>query len=307
MLRYIELTGFDRSVQVQDLVQIIAQRPWARAVFGIVLQASRIRRHPPAPPAFRSRNPDWEQILEAHERGLRLACHLSGPILLGALLRGQLPDLRHEAGLSPFSILQLNTTARARPFPSEVGGSRRTYTSYATLVADLLHHGELRIERALAQLPPQLEIVIQQLVGSDPVPHPALIALLQRCAGTGRPTRLLIDTSGGRGHSTPQRWPAPSTLRSGLGPGDVGYAGGLRPDNIDTALERLQHLLAPRETTWLSLETGVRRTDPGDAPQRSRFDPAAVALLLDRARPAFASREIPPARRSSPAPRLQDP
>ncbi len=61
----------------------------------------------------------------------------------------------------------------------------------------------------------------------------------------------LFDTSGGRGES-PSGWPKPP---SGNSPWNLcGYAGGLNPDNVRTAVQ----VIATHNGYWIDMETGVR-------------------------------------------------
>ena len=61
----------------------------------------------------------------------------------------------------------------------------------------------------------------------------------------------LFDVSGGRGRESFEDWPSPS-------PGQVrsGYAGGLNPANISTALDFVAS--KPERRFWLDMESGVR-------------------------------------------------
>ncbi|MEL6179557.1 MAG: hypothetical protein AAFS10_11420, partial [Myxococcota bacterium] len=239
MLHRIEITGFDRSIQIAQLAQVIQTAAPLEVELGIVMQHSKLRLHPPKQEGrFRPRNPDWDQILEAEAAGLRLACHASGSRILKALLRGRLPDLRHPAGLRPFKTLQLNTTTRAQPFEGHIGSKRSMYTSYVHFIEDLIAHDELRIEEVLAQLQPTTEVVVQVIVSHkvQPIIPAALLTLAHRCQNAGMTTRLLLDTSGGRGKAALECWPS----RTALGPESadlpIGFAGGLTPDNIPQAL-----------------------------------------------------------------------
>ena len=286
MLHRVEITGFDRSVQVQDLVQLVRKTPLPLE-FGVVMQSSKIHQRPPRrPPFFRPRNPDWAQLVEAHRAGLPLACHASGSKLIEQILRGESPDLKHPLRLEPFQTLQLNTTSRALPFKSTVGKTLRSYTSYARFVEDLLEHDELRIEEALHRMPARIELVIQVLLvpgqNGQEVPE-ALRRLAQRIIDAGRTARLLLDTSGGRGQSGFERWPPKRTLGPAFSRIPVGYTGGLNPENIEDALRRIATLLPKGEQTWCGMESGARSHIPHPAqPDRtiSVFDLKATQRFL---------------------------
>ena len=76
----------------------------------------------------------------------------------------------------------------------------------------------------------------------------------------------LFDRSGGRGEEAIETWRAPATRD-----GRVGYAGGLGPDNIARALERVRGWGV---STWLDMESGVRSAE--------RFDLAKVGAVCAR-------------------------
>lgn len=80
---------------------------------------------------------------------------------------------------------------------------------------------------------------------------------------------LLFDGSAGRGVS-PQQWPAPVAGHF------CGYAGGLRPENVQEHIEKIAHVAGDRET-WIDMESGVRTDD--------RFDLAKVRQVLSIAAP----------------------
>ena len=63
---------------------------------------------------------------------------------------------------------------------------------------------------------------------------------------------LLVDASGGRGVS-PSQWERPSTSK------DVGYAGGLGPDNIGDQLPRIAEVAEGRY--WIDMEGHLRTND----------------------------------------------
>ena len=67
----------------------------------------------------------------------------------------------------------------------------------------------------------------------------------------------LFDQSGGRGRVGFDEWPAPAD--SGT---RVGYAGGITPDNITTAVAAVAAFAPAR--VWLDMETGVRTDDRFD-------------------------------------------
>lgn len=64
--------------------------------------------------------------------------------------------------------------------------------------------------------------------------------------------QLLVDGSGGRGHS-PSQWRRPLTNKP------VGFAGGLGPDNIASELDRIRQVARGR--WWIDLEEKLRTND----------------------------------------------
>lgn len=287
MLHRVEITGFDRSVDVEALANVVRKAAPLQVELGVVMQHSKIFQRPKsarAVPNFRPRNPDWQQILQAQSAGLRLACHASGSKLIEQILRGSAPDLKHPAGLKPFQTLQLNTTSQALPFQSIVGGKPRTFTSYVRFVERLIEHDELKIEQALQKMPSKLELIIQVIVkpGQKEVVPAALLMLAERIIAAGRVARLLLDTSGGRGSTATDLWPKKRTMGSRLERIPIGYTGGLNPSNIKRALDTLAGLL-PGERTWCGMETGARKFIPHPSkPDRtiSIFDLDAVERFL---------------------------
>lgn len=81
---------------------------------------------------------------------------------------------------------------------------------------------------------------------------------------------LLFDTSAGRGVS-PESWPAP------LDGHVCGYAGGLKPENLQGNLEKIARAANGRET-WIDMESGVRTDD--------RFDLERVRRVLEVCAPS---------------------
>jgi hypothetical protein len=85
--------------------------------------------------------------------------------------------------------------------------------------------------------------------------HPAVIAQWRDPASFPAETSAnlwLYDPSGGRGVA-PSAWPVNPTSSP------VGFAGGIRPDNVAAVVEAVRHL-SPAGY-WLDMETGVRTDD----------------------------------------------
>jgi len=77
---------------------------------------------------------------------------------------------------------------------------------------------------------------------------------------------VLYDPSGGRGES-PKDWPA---AVPGAKHGRMGYAGGITPTNVRSAIERITSVAG--ESFWIDMESGVREDD--------RFDLTHVNTVL---------------------------
>lgn len=87
---------------------------------------------------------------------------------------------------------------------------------------------------------------------------------------------LLYDPSGGQGLS-PHHWPRGAGLRVNLG-----YAGGIGPENVASVVEELRELRSiGTDPYWIDMESGVRS---GAAPD-DELDLAKVRAVLEAARP----------------------
>lgn len=110
----------------------------------------------------------------------------------------------------------------------------------------------LQPERWMHLLPATSEVIVQfnhRKPRFDPV---ALVDELERA---GHAASVLLDASGGRGIES-AGWPAPPPV------GKVGYAGGLKPENISKQLEQIATATAGcDQTIWVDMESGVRTCD----------------------------------------------
>ena len=82
----------------------------------------------------------------------------------------------------------------------------------------------------------------------------------------------LFDRSFGRGRANFSAWPEPVTYQE-----RSGYAGGIRPENIDQALAFVEQHSATK--IWLHIESGVRDDD-------NWLDITKILTICDRAFPA---------------------
>ncbi len=83
---------------------------------------------------------------------------------------------------------------------------------------------------------------------------------MQRLNKTGAPFSVLYDASGGAGQS-PRAWRAPLFENH-----PMGYSGGLSPDNVTDALEKISRV-APATDVWIDAEGKLKD------PDTKRFDP----------------------------------
>lgn len=85
---------------------------------------------------------------------------------------------------------------------------------------------------------------------------------------------VLFDESAGKGVN-PGAWPVPL-------PGHrCGYAGGMNPDNVKQNIEMIAKA-APRYTTWIDMESGVRTDNALDlAKVRRVLETAAQSVLVE--------------------------
>lgn len=123
---------------------------------------------------------------------------------------------------------------------------------------DVLNRGHTEIDFAIAD-----RFMRAQINTSDPLASPATVEgwattvgvkpIMQCRAVFPSDLRVawLFDASGGRGIE-PKFWPAPPI---GLQSLFVGYAGGLRPENV---VEHLKHISWVARDYWIDMESGVR-------------------------------------------------
>lgn len=236
----ISITGADDLVDPAELVRLSRSYPfveWAVLYF------------PERCGHLRCPSDAWRANLAAlrQDCGLRTALHLCGTEVFREVLEhGVRPALAAE--LAAYDRIQLNVSAGPNRFSSaEV---RAVYTSFAAAGVALI----LQRHADTAEL---VDMFITE--------HPAAFH-----AGE---LAVLFDASRGRGVA-PARWPAPLSV-IGLG-GSCGYAGGLGPDNIETAVVDVAEVVAqspiPRTRFWFDMETGVRTDD--------LFDLAKVEMVL---------------------------
>lgn len=88
---------------------------------------------------------------------------------------------------------------------------------------------------------------------------------------TGAQFDLLFDASGGKGQS-PYAWQSPVYGVSHL----QGYAGGLRPENINTELDKIGTVAKNRDV-WIDAEGGLKTDDKFDAMRAAAYIKNALA------------------------------
>lgn len=200
------------------------------------------------PRAGGARNPSraWRDEFFATPMQGSNAVHLCFKEPFEQLLKGELPS-----DLLVAKRLQLNINARAIDFTD-----REVLTVY---------------KRALDLGP---DVILQYQAATAAVVGEFLQSL---GPADQRRVHVLLDESRGTG-TAPSEWTLPTAVVETY----VGFAGGLGPDNIATALERFDNFNVPY---WVDMETRVR-TD-------NQFDPVKVRAVLQavnnhRSRPALA-------------------
>lgn len=152
---------------------------------------------------------------------------------------------------------------------------------------DVIAHGRSRHDAILRS-----GFVRAQVNTADPTVDPAAIArwaernrirAILQSRGEGFPpsihTDWLFDTSGGRGQ-LPATWPAPASDDDRL----VGFAGGLSPHNIASAVESIGSTMPASSRYWLDMESRIRDSsdwldlDLCEAVCRAVFSPAASGV-----------------------------
>ena len=218
-LRFIGFCGADDSVEPGLLAAVSATHPWVE--WGVLFREAK-----EGLPRYGS--PAWLEKLGAvnANRTMRLAGHLCYP-RVDELLRGEtafVKKLHDEVGFQRFQINA--TAANGTDTPAMFGTDAAAEQCVAAL------------RSACAKLP-HVEFILQRNKETRP--------LWERLVDAMPPNMsMLFDDSMGLGVSTTS-WPSPPAEASGL---KFGYAGGLKPSNLDEQLELITQT-APVRTSHL--------------------------------------------------------
>lgn len=214
-LQHITFTGIDWRTSLRHLLGI--QREFPIAEFGVLTSYHWSEN------GNRYLRPDI--IRGLRDRGLNLSLHLCGSAAHDAAMGEweKINDFLFDS-LDIFKRVQLNVS------------SRKDNPEYCRLP---LVFGQELIIQQYAELEPQLyeNTLKKWKKGNCP------------CIET---ISTLLDSSGGRGISTP--------LKVWVSNGKIGYAGGFNPDNVG---EKLSFLMShvTQGTFWIDMESGIRTDD----------------------------------------------
>jgi len=226
-LRALGFCGADDSVHPHHL--IILAKAYPLVEFGILF-----RPHLEGQPRYASTA--WVERLAECSKNVRpdmkLAAHLCGS-RVNDVLEGKAPFLE-QLQTWGFGRVQINATAI-----NGVDTSR-------------LAEAVPRLLKLIEQFP-TLEFILQQNDETKPLWE----GLLQHYSATNgssaalpRNVSMLLDESKGAGVLRDD-WPPPPTAY------EIGYAGGMGPDNIDSVLQQLKVTAAGR-SIWIDMESRLR-------------------------------------------------
>jgi hypothetical protein len=229
-LRALGFCGADDSVHPHHLV--ILAKAYPLVEFGILFR-------PDLEGQPRYASTAWVEQLakcinkEQFSPGMKLAAHLCGSRVNDAL-EGKGAPFLEQLQTWGFGRVQINATA--------VNG---VDTSRLVEAVPIL--------LALIQQFPTMEFILQQNDETQPLWE----GLLQQYSATTEDEKvlphnvsMLLDESKGTGVLRAD-WPTPPTEY------DIGYAGGMGPDNIDSVLEKIKVAAAGR-SIWIDMESRLR-------------------------------------------------
>ena len=190
----------------------------------------------------------WFDTLIHAARGtdVKLAMHVNSDWRT-EICRGKIPyeikrmwDMKRDNGIPVIGRVQVN-----------INGGKDSFRFYANKVADII--------RAY----PNTEFIFQY----TPKQHERL----HRLDATGAKFSMLFDASGGRGIS-PQMWHAPVMPNH-----KMGYSGGLGPDNVIGALDKINMVVPAEYNMWIDAEGKLKD------PDTKQFDVARAELYIRNA------------------------
>ncbi len=165
------------------------------------------------------------------QHGVRFSAHICGQ-WAKQICRGHFPG---EVPLDLFQRIQLNISAKVI---RSVNDGR--------VMAGCLPRG------------------LECIVTVDTMVREEGLRLVRQLRNSGHPASVLFDSSGGRGVA-PATWPEPDRELP------CGFAGGLKPETLPDALEKLASHTATAAAIWIDVETGVRSNDQMDLTKVRRF------------------------------------
>lgn len=247
-LRRVTLTGVDETTDLDKLHELCIKYPFAEV--GVLLSLDRAGKEP--------RYPHVSLLKDLKRPGFKIAVHLCGRIARNAVV---CPQQVMDALYVLFNDVRAPMT-----------------------IADILEmscdeHTDFTFERVQINVgtnpskwPPldllenvvynqvEIQAILQTSNFQDVYEHPAI--------------KFLHDCSGGRGIETQDRFDSPGDLKY------VGFAGGIKPGNVETVIQRIESL--GEFDYWIDAESGLR--DQFDC-----LDLSAVEEYLDSCRPFVVS------------------
>ena len=222
MLEIVTITGADDHTEPSELVDIWRHFPYVE--WGILIgSGTRIGA------SWRFPSAGWiDRLVEARKQAggtMRLSLHLCGDALR-TVARGALGWLPEYVSLRAFRRVQLNWHGMVQP-EETAGNLLRAFDG--------------------KMWDPQIICQLDGVVGNQWIADELVYA-----RGKDKVVGL-HDRSHGAG-VMPQDWALPSSTL------DVGWAGGLGPDNLKYELPRIQHVALPDRPWWIDMETKVRTT-----------------------------------------------
>lgn len=227
-----------------DIEEIInLGKKYPRAEFAI-------QAHPTKFSQWMDRYTWFESLVSAASvNKVRLAMHVNAEYRT-ELCHGNIPyslrrlwEMQHKDGTPIIGRVQIN-----------INGGNDKYKFYANKLADII--------RAY----PQIKFILQYA--------PEQYNRIAQLDKTGVPFALLQDYSGGRGES-PDTWLSPVFSNH-----QMGYAGGLSPDNVVNNLNDINEILPTDYSTWIDAE-GQLKSLGSDG--KKLFDTGLAKKYIDRA------------------------
>lgn len=254
-IKTVTVTGADDSIQPEDLFPITREFPFVE--WGILFSKSSEGR-------ARFPSQDWvaglqDMVLgtdDFHERDEskdptpKLSAHICGRWVRD-LCAGNPTIIQEIASLGVFERIQLNFHA----YVHRIENRARFVRGLALIEGYRIGKAEM-----LAWSKGHTQFIFQLDNVNDGTATEATVA--------GIDAMGLFDLSGGAG-TLPGQWPRQNT--------NMGYAGGLSPDNVAEQLEKIEQVAG--SVAWIDAETHLRSADD------TQFDLDKVRSFLEAAKP----------------------